>query len=376
MKHCPACGTEYDDALSACPACGTAAPAASGLLGSMGKTRFAGPAPEEPASSPKPEGKAPAPAPTASPAPGGLVGRMGGIRAYAAPESEPGPELAPEPDAPARPYTPPSPHSAPARDRNPHDRSAAPSRPPRKAVPVEKKRGLSPAAEWVKYGLTALLLLAFVILTVHVVRRDLREAELDHEGTFYSEEKAREELTAAGYHLGESVSVDSLPGEFSCQIQLMPTEYPFLTLEGTVDYTARYSAENQRWRSSFEPHYLYNWRLDGNWYAQTENYYVYITVLEFDGSQLHAILEARYDSSEGGLSSCGTVEQTCTMHLENGEAGADMHPEEGVRLTCSISGGYPEFTLVLTRDTLQIWQAGDSFQAVCERIEDGPIPEP
>jgi hypothetical protein len=400
MKQCPVCGKEVEDARSECPDCGTPLPNdAAGLLGSMGKIRKHTPAPRE--ETPKPEASEAAPAglmgnlgkirnyaapkeevpekpapkaPAPAAAPTGLVGSLGSIHAYAAPEPDspeprpeaarpvPGPETAAEPEAvPEQEETAweipvPTPVRVPRRA----SRRAAPA-PVAAPRPAKPQKSLSPAAEWTKYILMMLIILAFAIVTVSVVKRDLREAELDREGSLFTVEEARRELTAAGFALEqEDLMVDSQPDEFYYQARLVKEEYPFLTVSGVVDYTARYSTENKVWHTSYEPKRQYDWNLTGQWFAQTENYYVYLTVLDFDGERIHAILEARYDSGDGGLNSCGATEQTCTMTMEYPEGNDAALPQ----LVCRISGGYPEFNMVLTANELRIWQQGDSVQVV------------
>lgn len=182
--------------------------------------------------------------------------------------------------------------------------------------------------------------------------------ETEPEGHYYTIEQARDCLTQEGYRLGQEIDVLSEDGHFRCMFSLAEEEYNFCTISGCVEFTAAYSEGS--WFTRAEPRASYDWNTEGSWFAETEHYDVYLDILSCDGSRLNAMLEARYDSTEGGEGSYGVHQQEVTLQLFDDPRDVGIYD---VYLYCQLSGGYPIFTLHIDRDAMLIWQLYDSFKA-------------
>lgn len=172
---------------------------------------------------------------------------------------------------------------------------------------------------------------------------------------FYSDAEARQAIESNGYQIADDLSSNSQDGFYSCTVSVQPEEYRFLSVSGKIDLRASYSESGGIWNVSISPHIDYDWHVSGNWYADTECYDVYINFLEFSRSQMHIILEARY---EGGNGTYGEKEQTRDLSFCG-----DMQNQTDGYLECSVTGGYPEFNMRIYKDTMIIWQLYDSYQA-------------
>lgn len=183
-------------------------------------------------------------------------------------------------------------------------------------------------------------------------------------GHYYTIEQARARISSEGYHLGNDISNVSNDGYFTCRVGLQNEDFPYLNISGYVDFTARYSEESQTWYTSIDPFINYNWKLSGNWYADTEDYDVYLNVISFDNSSLtlHATIEAQYDSTEGGKGSYGTKDVTITLRFTND----DFRIEDRIYdafIYCEVTAGYPVFTLRIDKNSMTMWQLYDSYHA-------------
>lgn len=185
--------------------------------------------------------------------------------------------------------------------------------------------------------------------------------ETFEETYYYSEEEARAVLTEQGYHLGKAMETVSEDSYFYYKVEAETEKWEFLTVSGYVDFTAEYSVADACWTYSIKPCIDYDWGLEGSWYAETENYYLYLTVHDFDGSQLHATVEAKYDSTEGGRDSYGKVEQTVTLNM-NKTPGV-----YNVFLGGQLSGKYPVFKFQVEKDSMCAWELYDSYHAEFEK---------
>lgn len=337
MKTCPKCGKKYDDSYSFCSACGLALvePAASGLMGSMGNTKYSGGTSKVPNASSK----------ETTTSAGGyssrLMGSMGGKSSYG---------------------------SGTGGIKEAEVKKSGSSSTGRKADNKTNHKG------WMKYVAIAAAVLALVIIVLSVSNNGRSSNSQsfssnqtytqNKNGHYYTIEQARTRISSEGYHLGDDISNVSNDGYFTYRVGLQNEDFKFLNISGYVDFTAQYSEESQTWYTSIEPNINYNWKVSGNWYADTEDYDVYLNIISFDNSTLilHATIEAQYDSTEGGKGSYGAKDVTVTMRFTND----DFRIEDKIYdafIYCEVTAGYPVFTLRIDKDSMTMWQLYDSYHA-------------
>ena len=269
--------------------------------------------------------------------------------------------------APATPVT----HTDPVKPK-----PVSPSKPVEPAKPIGKpathdshKADSSIASKmWSKYAIAAIAVVAVIIFIFAAVGSNNKQPSYGGEqigstqkdGNYYTVEQARQIISEEGYKLGDDIETKSEDGDFYYKVNLAKEEFNFLTISGYVEFTAEYDAG--RWITHLNPQVNYDWKLSGSWFAETESYDVYMDIKSYTGSNLRLVLEAQYDSTEGGKGSYNEQDQMVTLKFVDD----DYREENGiydVYLYCEVSGGYPMFQLRIDKDTMTIWQLYDSYKA-------------
>lgn len=343
MKTCPKCGKTYDDGYSFCSACGSmlAMSISSGLTGSMGSTTYSGGASKAPNASSKENTT------SARDYSSRLMGSMGGKSSCG---------------------------SATGGIKEAEVKVSSSSSTGRKADNTTNHKG------WMKYVAVAAAVLALVIIVVSVSNNGgssngqglsaNQTYTQNKNGHYYTVEEARTRISSEGYHLGDDISNVSDDGYFTYRVGLQNEDFKFLNISGYVDFTAQYSEESQAWYTSIEPNINYNWKISGDWYADTEGYDVYLNVISFDNTTLtlHATIEAQYDSTEGGKGSYGAKDVMVTMRFTNDDFRIEDKLYDAF-IYCEVTAGYPVFTLRIDKDSMTMWQLHDSYHAELVSIE-------
>ena len=269
--------------------------------------------------------------------------------------------------APATPVT----HADPAKPK-----PVSPSKPVEPVKPIGKpathdshKADSSITSKmWSKYAVAAIAVVAVIIIVFVAVGSNNKQPSYGGEqigstqkdGNYYTVEQARQIISEEGYKLGDDIETKSEDGDFFYKVNLAKEEFNFLTISGYVEFTAEYDAG--RWITHLNPQVNYDWKLSGSWFAETESYDVYMDIKSYTGSNLRLVLEAQYDSTEGGKGSYNQQDQMVTLKFVDD----DYRQENGiydVYLYCEVSGGYPMFQLRIDKDTMTIWQLYDSYKA-------------
>lgn len=252
----------------------------------------------------------------------------------------------------------------------------SPSKPVEPAKPIGKPathdthKAVSSIASkmWSKYAIAAFAVVAVIIIIFAVGGSNNKQPSYGGEqigsaqkdGNYYTVEQARQIINEEGYKLGDDIETKSEDGDFYYKVNLAKEEFNFLTISGYVEFTAEYDAG--RWTTHLNPQVNYDWKLSGSWFAETESYDVYMDIKSYTGSNLRLVLEAQYDSTEGGKGSYDEQDQMVTLKFVDD----DYRQENGiydVYLYCEVSGGYPMFQLRINKDTMTIWQLYDSYHA-------------
>lgn len=255
-------------------------------------------------------------------------------------------------------------------------KTASPSKPVKPVNPIGTpstsdtyKTGSSTASKmWSKYATAGIAIVAVIVIIFAAVASSNKHPSYSGEpigstqkdGNYYTVEQARQIISEKGYKLGDDVETKSNDGDFFYKVDLIKEEFNFLTISGYVEFTAEYEAG--KWVTHLDPQVNYDWKLSGSWFAETENYDVYMDIKSYTGSHLRLVLEAQYDSTDGGKGSCNEQDQMVTLKFVNN----DYRQEKGiydVYLYCEVSGGYPLFQLQIDKDTMAIWQLHDSYRA-------------
>lgn len=252
---------------------------------------------------------------------------------------------------------------------------------PKKANPVKVAEPIKPVSKssspkvdggmlskaWSKYALAAIAVIAVIIVIITAVGSHKQPSYggvnmgiEEKEGNYYTVEQARQVIAEEGYKLGADVEVQSEDGNFYYKVDLATEEFNFLTISGYVEFTAEYDAG--RWITRISPEVNYDWKLSGSWFAETESYDVYMDIKSYTGSNLRLVLEAQYDSTDGGKGSYDAQDQMVSLRFvdDDSRQGSGLYD---VYLYCEVSGGYPMFQLRIDKDTMTIWQLYDSYKA-------------
>ena len=235
--------------------------------------------------------------------------------------------------------------------------------------PPKKPKGNSLLASWKKYAAVVAAIVAVVVLAITVVGIDSSNTTSNNghmnapagDGNYYSLEQARAVMREAGYHLGTDIDTVSEDGLFRYEANLETEEFNFLTISGTIEFEAEYDAAYDKWSTRFEPEINYAWKLSGSWFAETEKYDVYMDIISYTGSKMRLVLEAQYNSIEGGKGSYDEQDQMVTLKFVDDDYRQDSGIYD-VYLYCEVSGGYPVFTLRIDKDTMTIWQYSDEYK--------------
>lgn len=221
---------------------------------------------------------------------------------------------------------------------------------------------------WSRYAIAAIAVIAVVIFIFAAVGSYNKQPPYSGEqigateknGNYYTVEQAQQSISEEGYKLGEDIETKSEDGDFFYKVNLAKEEFNFLTISGYIEFTAEYDAG--RWITHINPQVNYDWKLSGSWFAETESYDVYMDIKSYTGSNLRLVLEAQYDSTEGGKGSYNEQDQMVSLRFvdDDSRQGNGMYD---VYLYCEVSGGYPMFQLRIDKDTMTIWQLYDSYKA-------------
>ena len=252
----------------------------------------------------------------------------------------------------------------------------SPSKPVEPAKPISKpathdshKANSNIASNmWSKYAIAAIAVVAVIVIIFAAVGSNNKQPSYGGEqigstqkdGNYYSVEQARQVIAEDGYKLGEDVETQSEDGNFYYKVNLAKEEFNFLTISGQIEFTAEYDAG--RWITRINPQVNYDWKLSGSWFAETESYDVYMDIKSYTGSNLRLVLEAQYDSTEGGKGSYNEQDQMVSLRFVEDDSGQGNGMYD-VYLYCEVSGGYPMFQLRIDKDTMTIWQLYDSYKA-------------
>lgn len=245
-------------------------------------------------------------------------------------------------------------------------KSEEPAKPISRPITPKADAGVLSKA-WGKYAIAAVAVIAVVIIVFAAIGSNNQPSyggesigTAEKEGNYYTVEQARQVIAEDGYKLGEDVEIQSEDGDFFYQVNLANEEFNFLTISGYIEFTAEYDAG--RWITHIYPQVNYDWKLSGSWFAETESYDVYMDIKSYTGSNLRLVLEAQYDSTEGGKGSYNEQDQMVSIRFvdDDSRQGNGMYD---VYLYCEVSGGYPMFQLRIDKDTMTIWQLYDSYKA-------------
>lgn len=191
--------------------------------------------------------------------------------------------------------------------------------------------------------------------------KDSSSSSKHERGNYYSIKEAKSVIANKGYRVGKEIDSVSDDGYFSCQMEIKPEKYKFLSISGYIDFTAIYD-EEAGWLTEIKPEIIYDWHVSGSWYAETEKYYVYMDVIECDGYTLQANIRAEYDSTEGGRGSYGpyTIVKELRLVTDDFRQSGEISDAWAV---CEMSCGALVFNFRLTKDSMFISQLTDSYTA-------------
>ena len=201
------------------------------------------------------------------------------------------------------------------------------------AIHGTSKNGGSKASKmWNKYAVAAIAVIAVVIVIFAAVGSNNKQPSYGGEqigstqkdGKYYTVEQARQIISEEGYKLGDDIEAKSEDGDFFYKVNLAKEEFNFLTISGYVVFTAEYDAG--RWITHLNPQVNYDWKLSGSWFAETESYDVSMDIKSYTGSNLRLVLEAQYDSTEGGKGSYNEQDQMVTLKFVDD----DYRQENGI----------------------------------------------
>lgn len=211
---------------------------------------------------------------------------------------------------------------------------------------------------WKKYAVVAGVIAAVVALIFIVASLSNKEPT----GNYYTQKQARDVLTGYGYNLGELIWEEDADSDYKCAIELVTEEFKFLTVSGYIEFSAKLASDTGEWVTYYTPYVSYDWKLSGSWFADTEDYDVYMDIKSYSDSKLHLVLEAQYDSTSGGKGSYGEQEQTVTLKLIDNSGYYGFRISD-ICLQGYVSGGYPQFELWIYKDAMKIKQGSDSYTA-------------
>ncbi len=233
--------------------------------------------------------------------------------------------------------------------------------------PPKKHKDTPLPTSWKKYAAVVAAIVVVLVIAAVGIGSNNTPSNNGHinapadDGNYYSVEQARSIMSEAGYHLGTDIDTVSEDGFFRYEANLETEEFTFLTISGTIEFEAEYDAAYDKWSTRFDPEINYEWKLSGSWFAETENYDVYMDIVSYTGSKMRLVLEAQYDSTTGGKGSYNEQDQMVTLKFVDTDSrqGIGMYD---VYLYCEVSGGYPVFTLRIDKDTMTIWQYSDDYK--------------
>lgn len=216
---------------------------------------------------------------------------------------------------------------------------------------------------WSKFAVVAVIIVIFAAVVSNNKQPSYTGEKIgstEKDGNYYTVEQARQIIREEGYKLSDDIETESEDGNFFYKVNLAREEFNFLTISGYVEFAAEY--DEGRWITHLNPQVNYDWKLSGSWFAETESYDVYMDIESYTGSNLRLVLEAQYNSTEGGKGSYGEHDQMVTLKFVDD----DYRQENGiydVYLYCEVSGGYPMFQIRIDKDAMTIWQLYDSYKA-------------
>ncbi len=187
--------------------------------------------------------------------------------------------------------------------------------------------------------------------TWNILEKSTTEVKLE-----YSLEALKDYIESQGYMLDSDATVDSSPGNMYYVGSILAEEHKYLTYSGQVvanvmletNDSSYYMPMSYTWDIQISPQIEYQWDVLGTWYGEPDLYYVTLTIDELANKYCSGVLEAKYDSTRGGIGSYGKRNNTDKTVIVEGTTVADM------TLFTTMYGGFPYFGITFYPDEAYI----------------------
>lgn len=200
----------------------------------------------------------------------------------------------------------------------------------------------------------------------NVLERSTTEVKVEYNlGTL------KDYIESQGYMLDSDITVDSSPGSMYYVGNIFAEEHKYLTCSGQIaanvmldiNDSSRTVPMSYTWNIQIFPQIEYEWNVLGTWYGEPYHVidgtaypaYVTLTIKELNNQYCSGIIEAKFDSTEGGFGSYGIINNTNKDVKIQGNTIAD------ISLSTIMYAGYDNYSMIFYPDEAYIAHGSGTY---------------